>query len=64
MAFKNSTPPNDFLVLLRALVAVMFVGLSFGFVMAFVSNGFVLGVQWLSAIRVSASFLAIRIVAF
>lgn len=61
MAFKNSTPPNDFLILLRSLVAVMLVGLSFGFVMAFVSNGFVLGVQWLSAIRVSASFLAVNL---
>ena len=34
------------LVLLRTLIAVIVTGISFGFVMAFVSNGFVLGVQF------------------
>ena len=49
------------LVLLRTLIAVIVTGLGFGFVMAFVSNGFVLGVQWLSGLRASTSFLVLHI---
>ena len=49
------------LFLLRTLFTVIITGLGFGFVMAFVSNGFVLGVQWLSGLRASANFLVLHV---
>jgi CIC family chloride channel protein len=49
------------LVLLRTLIAVTITGLGFGFIMAFVSNWFVLGVQWLSGLRASTSFLVLHV---
>ena len=51
MVQEGAKPENQQLVLLRTLIAVIVTGLGFGFVMAFVSNWFVLGVQWLSGLR-------------
>jgi CIC family chloride channel protein len=57
----NAKSEKKQLVLLRTLIAVIFTGVGFGFVMAFVSNGFVLGVEWLSVLRASASFLVLNL---
>ena len=61
MVKAEANPEKQQLVLLRTLIAVIVTGLCFGFVMAFVSNGFVLGVQWLSGLRESASFLVLQV---
>ena len=61
MVEAEANPEKQQLVLLRTLIAVIVTGLGFGFVMAFVSNGFVLGVQWLSGLRGSASFLVLHV---
>jgi hypothetical protein len=61
MVQADANPEKQQLVLLRTLIAVIVTGLGFGFVMAFVSNGFVLGVQWLSGLQVSASFLVLHV---
>ena len=61
MVEAEPNPEKQQLVLLRTLIAVIVTGLGFGFVMAFVSNGFVLGVQWLSGLRESASFLVLQV---
>ena len=42
MVQADAKPENQQLVLLRTLIAVIITGLGFGFVMAFVSNWFVL----------------------
>ena len=61
MVQADAKPENQQLVLLRTLIAVIVTGLGFGFVMAFVSNWFVLGVQWLSGLRASTSFLVLHV---
>lgn len=61
MVEADANTDKQKLVLLRTLIAVIVTGISFGFVMAFVSNGFVLGVQWLSGLRASTNFLVLHI---
>ncbi len=61
MIEAEANPEKQQLFLLRTLIAVIVTGLGFGFVMAFVSNGFVLGVKWLSGLRESASFLVLQV---
>ena len=61
MVQADANSDKQKLVLLRTLIAVIVTGLSFGFVMAFVSNGFVLGVEWFSGLRASTNFLVLHI---
>lgn len=58
---KGADQENRLWLLLRTLFGVIITGLGFGFVMAFVSNGFVLGVRWLTELRGATSFLVIDI---
>ena len=61
MVQADANSDKQKLVLLRTLIAVIVTGLSFGFVMAFVSNGFVIGVEWFSGLRASTNFLVLHI---
>ena len=61
MVQADANPEKQQFVLLRTLIAVIVTGLGFGFVMAFVSNWFVLGVQWLSGLRAPTSFLVLHV---
>jgi len=61
MNTKGTDQEKRLWLLLRTLFGVIITGLGFGFVMAFVSNGFVLGVRWLTELRSATSFLIIDI---
>ena len=47
--------------MLLSLLAMVTIGLTFGSVMAIVSNYFVLGVEWLSSLRETSNFLRFQI---
>ena len=51
-------------ILIKTIISVLLTGLSFGLVMAFASNLFVLGIQWLSNLRSSSNFMSIDFFGF
>ena len=57
----NLTTASQVQVLLKTLGIGVLCGLSFGLVMAVVSNGFVLGVQWLTFLRENSLSTSIKI---
>ena len=57
----NLTTASQVQVLLKTLGIGVLCGLSFGLVMAVVSNGFVLGVQWLTFLRENSLNTSIKI---
>jgi CIC family chloride channel protein len=61
---SNKTTPDQarpLAVLPRAFLVGILCGLGFGFVMAIVSNGFVMGVEWLTSLRESRFAVPVQI---
>ena len=64
---RNKTTPDQarpLAVLPRAIIVGILCGLGFGLVMAIVSNGFVIGVEWLTSLRESRLSVPCRLVAY
>jgi len=61
MAGSASKTDNGPLGLARTLIVGILTGVGFGLVMAVVSNGFVIGVRWVSTARHAADFLHIDV---
>ena len=58
---EETNQRSQWLGLMQSVLVATTTGLGFGFVMAVVSNGFVLGVKWLSDLRASTTFVVVQV---